>query len=198
MLGAGDACGAQEGIDEARIIPAGHGVNIVAPIAARLALEPLQQLRDAALGQLELVRHADAVVVVPDAEDHWPAEHARGVDGFPEHAFGTARVADRAEGDLVAVVRERRERGQFWKLPVELRGVSKADEPGHLRAGRRDVGGAVHDPGQILPPAVPVEEARGKVGVHRPPAGHRLKLRVGVGVKLSEEFLDGMQAQGEQ
>ena len=56
----------------------------------------------------------------------------------------------------------------------------------------------MHDPGQILPPAVPVEEARGKVGVHRPPAGHRLKLRVGVGVKLSEEFLDGMQAQGEQ
>ena len=179
------------------VIPAVHDVDVVAALLFRIALKSFQQLRDVALRHLEFVRHRDAVVVVPDRDEHRHLQHARRIDRLPEHPLGTTGVADRAPRDLVAVARELRGRFQLFELAIDLRRVRESDQPRHLRAGRRNVGGGVVGVGLIAERAVGIEQPRREVAVHRAAAGPRIVLDVGMRVQLREEFVERADAGGE-
>jgi hypothetical protein len=72
---------------------------------------------------------------------HRDLPHADRVDRLPEHTLGTAGVADRAEYDLVAAVRETCGlRLQMVPLAVELRGIRQPHQLGHLRPDRGQIG----------------------------------------------------------
>ena len=107
---AGDLGGGRVGFEQGGIVPAAHGVEVVAAVAlvggAGVALEAAQDGADVFLDHLELVGDGDAVAVVVDGEDGGGVQHADGVDRFPEDALGGGGVADAGPGDLVAVVRE--------------------------------------------------------------------------------------------
>ena len=132
VLHAHDARRGDVRLAQRRVVPPFDGVDVVAFFLLRIALESLQQLRDVALRHLEIVRHGDAVVVVPDGDDHRDLQHARGVDRFPEHPLGAARVADRSPRHFVATPRELRHRLQLVDLAIELRGPGQPDQARHL------------------------------------------------------------------
>src|SRR5207253_3218922 len=116
-----------------RIVPTFYGVDVIALLTAAVALKSFEELGEIALGDLKLVRHGDAVSVVPDRNDHRHADHAGGIDRLPEHPLGAARVTDRAPRDLVAAVRELRHLFHLTDDAIELRRVAESDEPRHLR-----------------------------------------------------------------
>ena len=183
--------GLQIGLAEGRVVPAACPVEVDPVRHPLVALEAGEHLGEAALGELVLDRHRDAVAVVPDREQHRRLHHGGGVDRLPEEAFGARGVADRAEGDLVAPPREVREVGEVGPAAEDARGVAEADQTWHLRGGRGDVGGGVRQAGEVEPLAGRVEEAGGEVGVHLPPGRARLALRIRVGVELCEVLFEG-------
>ncbi len=178
MLHPHDRRGGDVGLAQRRVIPAVHDVDVVSDLLFRIALEAFEKLGDVALCDLELVRHGDAIVVVPYGEEHRRLKHTGGVDRLPEHPLGTTGVADGAPGDLVAIAREPRRRLQLLDLAIELRGIGQADQARHLRAGRRDVRRGVVAIGLIAEGTVGVEQARCEVAVHRTAARPRIVLDV--------------------
>ena len=181
---------------QGRIVPAGDGVEIEPGAAAFGVAETLEHLGDVALGHLELVRHRDAVAVVPDREQHRRLQHAHRVDRLPEHAFGAAGVADGAERHLVAVIGEAAAQlAQPFAQAIDLRRPRQTHQPRHLRRRRRQIGGRVVALDQVLPGAVGPQHAGGEVAGHRAAAERRLRFEVGVGVELGEELAHRHRAQ---
>ncbi len=86
-----------------RVVPPLDRVEVIAAGFAGLAPEAGERRGEIFLDDLVLVVHRDAVVVVPDRHQQRRAQHPGGVERLPEQAFGTAGVADGAEGDLIAV-----------------------------------------------------------------------------------------------
>jgi hypothetical protein len=198
MLAAGDLGSLLVNAHQRRIIPSAHDVEVEAIPPSGSPPEALQQCRDVALGDLVLVGHGDTVAVVPDRDDRRGAQHADSVDRFPEHPLGTGCVPDGAPGDLFAVVGERRHVAQLGELAVQARGVGEPDQPGHLRARRRDIRGDI-DLRRLHPPrAIGIDQAHAEVAVHLASSGGGLCLLVGMGIELREELLQRQQAQRHQ
>ena len=75
--------------------------------------------------------------------------------------------------------------------------MGQPHHPRHLRAGRGHIGRDVILLHQILPAAVGMETAGGKMSVHCPTARHRFRVELGMGVELSEKLLNRSHTQGE-
>ena len=191
-------CGLLEGAVERRVVPPVHAVDADPALLAvfRAVAEALEDDRDVALGELQLVGHRDAVAVVPDRQEHRRLHDGDGVDRFPESPFGAGGVADGAEGDLVAAVAPA-PGAQVRPPAVELRGEGEPDQARHLRRRRREVGRRVYPFELVAPLAVGVHEPRGVVPRHVAPPEPGLGVGVGVGVELREELLRGDQPQGQ-
>src|SRR6202008_2365238 len=58
------------GLAQRRIVPVVYDVDVVAGLLFRVALEALEHLGDVAFGDLKVVGDGDAVVVVPDGDEH--------------------------------------------------------------------------------------------------------------------------------
>ena len=73
------------GCHDRRVIPATDHVDVI-PITAFSwwALKAHQQLRDVLLGNLVFIRHRDAIAIVIYGQYGRAAQHADGVDRFPE------------------------------------------------------------------------------------------------------------------
>ncbi len=197
-------CGLLEGAVEGGVVPPVHAVDADPALLAvrraaavcRAVAEALEDGRDVALGELQDVRDRDAVAVVPDGEEHRHLHDGDGVDRFPEGPFGAGGVADGAEGDLVAAVAPA-PGAQGGHPAVELRGEREPDQARHLRRRRREVGRGIHPVELGAPPAVGVQQPRGVMPGHVPPAEPGLGFGVGVGVELRKELLRGHPPQGE-
>src|SRR6185312_13690064 len=94
-----------EGFAHAGIIPGFDLIDIDA-IGAFFFLEPFEGFRDRAFGGLVLAGNGDTITVVPYKNGEGHLQHACGVYGLPKMAFTGGGIADGAETDLVAMVRE--------------------------------------------------------------------------------------------
>ena len=93
-------------LNERRIIPPLNGVDVKPISRIGIALETGQERGKILLGDLQFIGDGYAVAVIPNGDNGRGAQHADGVDRFPEQTFGAGGVADGAEGDFVAAARE--------------------------------------------------------------------------------------------
>ena len=173
-------------VDARHVVVTLHGVEVQSR-SALLTPEALEHRRDRALRRLELVRHRDAIPVVPDGDDERDLQHTGRVEAFPEHALARACVPDGGEADFLSVVRETaRDRARGGRFAVQLRCPGQADRPGHLRADRGKLGRGLPRSEKVLPFPAFVERPRREVAQHLATRRVRVADDVWVGVELRE------------
>ena len=174
-------------------IPPLHAVNQQA-VGAFFPLKPCKSFGNALLDGLVLLRHRNAVAVVPHVHEHGHLQDAGGVHGLPEHPFRRARVTDGADGNLVAAVGELGVGGcHVWEGAVHLARLGQTQQARHLRPRGGHVGRAVEARHLILPIPKFIQHPGGEVAAHLPPARGGVGDHVGVGVQGREVLLHGEQ-----
>ena len=175
--------------------------TIPCPTGFRPVGHARQRLRNAFAGRLELLRNRDAIAVVPHTHAERNAQDRRRIHGLPEHALRRRRVADGAESDLIAALREALglESGLLQRLAkgaVMLARMGQAQQTWHLARSGGQVNRTVRLLGVVEEVAIRSHQSRAEMAVHLTACRHGLAGGVGVGVQLGEILLDRQQAGG--